>query len=210
MKKSLFLITSILLATGLLFASPSWIGVQGTGSYTQETTTFTFLGLQTEQEHTASLGGLNIAGTIYPGESPVGIGFQFGSSKTFAATRGSSELDVEDYPLTWNGGVMAKFRAGMTEMIALEVGAGLMYERTITTYDFSGTEAQATLNTLSLASSVDVILHLSDSLALVGGVGASFPLNSQATYTVSGISYDQEFDVKGYTFNGKVGVAFGL
>ncbi|HAF85701.1 MAG TPA: hypothetical protein DCG32_04905 [Sphaerochaeta sp.] len=207
MKKTLILCTIILLVTGFLFAAPSWIGVQGVGSYQQNTTTID----GDEQEHTANLGGMNIAGTLYPGESPVGIGFQFGASKTMKATRGSTELVVEDYPLTYNGAVMAKFRAGMSEMLALELGAGLMYERTITTYDILGYEAETNLNTLSVLTSADLVVHLSDSLALIGGVGASFPLTTKGTYEDSvGTSIEDEYDVKGYTVSGKVGVGLSF
>ncbi len=106
---------------------------------------------------------------------------------------------------------MAKFRAGMTEMVALELGAGLMYERTVATYEFLGFEAEATLNTLSVLTTADLVVHLSDSLALVGGVGVSFPLTTQGTYTDNvGTSIEDDFDVKGYTVSGKIGVALGF
>lgn len=207
MKKTLILCTVILLSAGFLFASPSWIGVQGTVSYQQNTTTV----LTVEQENTTTLAGLNIAGTLYPGEAPVGIGFQVGASKIFKATNDSTELEWEDYPLTWNGAVMAKYRVGMTEMFALELGAGLMYERTSTTYDFGSYDSTTNLNTLSVLTAADMIVHLSESLALVGGVGVSFPIVTKGTYEDNlGISTEDEFDVKGFTFVGKVGVAFGF
>ncbi len=207
MKKTLILCTIILLVTGFLFASPSWIGVQGVGSYQQNTTTFT----SGDQESTTTLGGVNIAGTLYPGEAPLGIGFQFGASKTTEATRGTSDLDVSDYPLTWNGGVMAKVKVGMSEMLALELGAGLMYERTITTYDFGLYEANTTLNTLSVLTAADLVAHLSDSLAIVGGVGVSFPLTTKGIYEDNvGTSIEDDFDVKGYTVSGKVGVGLSF
>ena len=207
MKKPLILCTIILLVSGFLFASPSWIGVQGTGSYQQNTTTIS----GGEQDNTATLGGMNVAGTLYAEGAPVGIGFQFGASKTIEATRGSTDLNVEDYPLTWNGGVMAKFKVGMSEMVALELGAGLMYERTITTYDILGYEAETTLNTLSMLTAADLVVHLSDSLALIGGVGVSFPLTTQGVYEDNvGTSIKDEYDVQGYTLSGKVGLALGF
>ncbi|MDY0289079.1 MAG: hypothetical protein RBR15_09680 [Sphaerochaeta sp.] len=207
MKKTLILSTIILLSAGFLFASPSWIGVQGTGSYQQNTTTV----LGVEQENTTTLAGLNIAGTVYPGEAPVGIGFQFGASKIFKATNDSTELAWEDFPLTWNVAAMAKYRAGMTKLVALELGAGLMYERTSTTYDFGSYTSQTNLNTLSVLTAADLIVHLSESLSLVGGVGVSFPITTKGTYEDNiGISFEEEFDVKGFTFVGKVGVAFGF
>lgn len=207
MKKSLIALSIILLVTGALFASPSWLGVQGIGSYQKNTTTV----LGVEQENTTTLAGMNIAGTIYAGESPVGVGFQAGASKIFKATNDSSELEWSEYPLTWDIGVMAKFRADMTEMIALELGAGLMYERTITSYDFGLYESETNLNVLSALTAADMVIHLSDSLALVSGVGVSFPLITKGTYEDNlGISTEDEFDVKGFTFSGKLGVGLSF
>jgi len=106
---------------------------------------------------------------------------------------------------------MAKVKVGMSEMLALELGAGLMYERTINTYDILGYEAETTLNTLSVLTAADLVVHLSDSLALIGGVGVSFPLITQGTYTDNvGTSIEDEYDVKGYTVSGKVGVGLSF
>ena len=207
MKKTFILVTIILLVSGFLFAAPSWLGVQGIGSYQQNTTTVN----NVEQENTATLGGINITGTLYPGESPLGIGFQFGAAKTLKSTRDGSDLTVDDYPLTWNGGVMAKFKVGMSEMLALELGAGVMYERIINTYDFGLYESTATLNTLRVMTAADLVVHLSDSLAFIGGIGVSIPLTTKGTYKDNiGISIDDEFDVTGYTVSGKVGVGLSF
>ena len=207
MKKSLITITIVLLVTGTLFASPNWIGAQGFISSQHNTTEIGSV----DQENTATLGGMNIAGAIYPGESPIGIGFQFGTAKTIKAARNSVELDVDDYPQTLNIGAMAKYKLGMSDMLALELGAGLMYERIINTYDILGYEAVTTLNTLSVLTAADLVVHLSDSLALIGGVGVSFPLTTKGTYTDNvGTSIEDEYDVKGYTLSGKVGVGLSF
>lgn len=211
MKKALFTVMVILLATGALFASQSWIGLQATGSSVKETSTFTILGVTTpEQEHTATLSGVNIVGTIYPGDSSIGIGFQAGSAKTLEDKRGSSDQDVSGYPLTMNAGVTGTFRLNMTEMIAFELGAGLLYERIIHTYDVFGTDVVTSLDTLSLLTSANLVFHLSDSLALVGGIGVAFPLTTTAKATNGSVDYDKEFEVKGYTATAKIGVALGF
>lgn len=206
MKKTLILCTIILLSAGFLFASPSWVGGQGTVSYYQSTTDID----SSDQKNSTTLAGLNIAGTIYPGESPVGIGFQVGAAKTIKDERGSVEFDVEDYPLIWNGGVMAKFRASLTEMFALEIGAGLLYERKVNTLTFLTVDTKTTINTLSLLTAADLVIHLSDSFAFVGGIGVSFPLSSQGKYTIAGTTYEKDLDVKGFTISGKVGAGFSF
>ncbi len=207
MKKSLIAITIVLLVTGVLFASSSWIGAQGTVSQQKNTTTVGSL----EQETTTNFAGLNVAGTIYPGDSSVGIGFQAGGSKIFKATNNDTEVTWSDYPPTMNIGALAKFKIGMSEMLALELGGGLMYERTTTTYDFGLFEARTDLNTLSVLTAADVVVHIGDSLALIGGVGVSFPLTTQGTYTDNfDTSIKEDFDVKGYTFSGKVGVGLSF
>lgn len=207
MKKAFIAVTIILLVTGALFASPSWIGGQGIVSNQKNTTTVGAI----EQETSTNLAGLNIAGTIYPGDSPLGIGFQVGVAKIFKATNNDTEVEWSDYPATWNIGAMAKFKIGMSEMLALELGAGLMYERTTTDYDFGLYESTTNLDTLCMLTAADLLVHLSDSFALVGGIGVSIPLTTKGTYNDNlGISTEDTFDVKGYTVSGKLGVAFGF
>lgn len=211
MKKTYFAIAITFLVTGLLFASQSWIGIQGTGSYKMESTTYTILGLETEEEHTTMLAGMNIAGTIYPGQSPIGIGIEVGFAKVMKATRGSSDVDVEDFPLTWKGGVTGEYYIPLTKMLALELGAGLSYERTIKIFDIGGSsDIETTLNILNALLSTNLVAQLSDSLAIVGGIQASFPLATQAKFELGSISYSESFNGKGFAINGKVGVAFSL
>lgn len=56
----------------------------------------------------------------------------------------------------------------------------------------------------------DLLIHLSDSFAIVGGVDLAFPLTEQGTYTLGGSSTTVDYDVEGYTITGKIGVAFGF
>ncbi|SMP66095.1 hypothetical protein SAMN06298221_1232 [Sphaerochaeta associata] len=201
MKKMLLVLAITLLTTGLLFAAPSWLGVQGTASVKQETGT---------EDHTIIPIGLNIAGTIGIGDAPVGIGFQAGFAKTAIHQRDGEELEVEDYPLTWNVGAAAKFRLSMTDMLALELGAGMMYERYARTGSILGTDYVINFNTLSAIIVSDLLIHVSDSFAVVGGVDLAFPLTEQGTYTLGGSSTTVNYDVEGYTITGKIGVAFGF
>jgi len=211
MKKTLLSLSIILLTTGLIFASPSWIGIHGTGSYKQENTSFSVGASTIDEDHTARLAGLAIAGTIYLQGAPVGIGFLLGSSKTTEATRGSSSVDVSDFPLTWNAGVSGKFRSSMSEMLALEIGAGIQYELITQTSSIGGSDVDTALSTFSLLTSADVVVHLGDSLALVGGIGASFPFSTRAKFVSGSVSYENEdIDRKGYAINGKVGLALGF
>ncbi|MGM0433001.1 MAG: hypothetical protein ACQEQU_09835, partial [Spirochaetota bacterium] len=162
MKKIFIVLALALLTTGLLFAAPSWIGVQGTGSFKQEESG--------SEDHTIIPVGLNIAGTKYLGDAPIGIGFQAGFAKTALHKRDGEELEVKDYPLTWNIGTAGKFRLEMTELLALELGAGLMYERYSRTGEALGTDYVINFDTLSAVLASDAVIHLSDSLAMVGGV----------------------------------------
>lgn len=201
MKKTCIVLAITLLTMGLLFASPSWVGVQGTASVKQETGT---------EEHIIVPIGLNIAGTIYLGEAPVGIGFQGGFTKTALHKRDGSEMEVKDYPLTWNIGATGKFRLNMTELIALELGGGLMYERYARTGKVLGQEYVINFDTLSALIASDLVIHLSDSLAFVGGIDLAFPLTAKGEYTALGTTYTVDYDVKGYTLTGKLGIALGF
>jgi hypothetical protein len=175
--KRIFIVLAIaLLTTGLLFASPSWIGVQGTGSFKQ--------GESGSEDHTIIPVGLNIAGTMYLGEAPIGIGFQAGFAKTAIHKRDGEELEVKDYPLTWNIGAAGKFRLGMSDLLALELGAGLMNERYARTGEVLGSDYVINFDTLSAVLASDVVVHLSDSLAMVGGVNAAFPLTGKIGFAL--------------------------
>ena len=198
----MFILVAItLLSTGLLFAAPSWIGVQGTGSVKQETGT---------EDHTIIPIGLNIAGTIGIGDAPVGIGFQAGFAKTALHKRDGAEVEVEDYPLMWNVGATGKYRVDMSDLLSLELGAGLMYERYARTGNILGVDYIINFNTLSAVIVSDVLIHLSESLAIVGGVDIAFPLTEQGEYTLAGSSFTADYDVKGYTITGKLGVALSF
>jgi len=176
-----------------------------------ETTTYTLFSVATEEEHTATLIGLDIAGTLYPSESPIGIGVQLGFAKAISATRGSSDQDVEDYPLTWNGGITGEFMLPISEVLALELGGGLSYEYALKIFDIgSNSDIETTLNTLTAIASANLVFHLSDPLTIVGGIGASLPLATKAKFELSSISYTEDVDVSGFTVKGKIGMALGF
>ena len=211
MKKTIIIVAITFFVTGLLCASQSWIGIQGTGSYKLETTTYTFLGLEAEEKHTAKLIGSNVTGAFYPNESPIGIGFQVGFAKTIDATKGSSDVDVSDYPLTWNGGITGNFSVPMTQRLALELGAGLSYESAVRIYDIGGdSDIETTLNTLNALASANLVISLPSNIAIVGGMGISMPLTTKANFEVGSITYTEDFDVKGPTINGQLGLALSF
>lgn len=201
MKKLIIVLAITLLTSGLLFAASSWVGVQGTTSVKKESGT---------EDHTIIPIGLNITGTLGIGDVPAGIGFQVGLAKTAIHKRDGEELEVEEYPLTWNVAVDGKFRLDMTDLLALELGAGLMYERYARTGEILGTDYVINFNTLSAILVSDLLIHLTDSLAIVGGVDVAFPLTEQGEYILGGNSTTVDYDVKGYTVAGKLGVAISL
>ncbi len=201
MKKTLIVLVITILTTGLLFATPSWIGVQGTGSVKQETGT---------EDHTIIPIGLNIVGTIYLSDAPIGIGFQGGFAKTALHNRDGSELEVKDYPLTWNLGATGKFKLDMTDLLALELGLGLIYERYARIGNIIGTDYVINFDTLSAFIASDLLIHLSDSFAIVGGINVAFPLTEVGKYTIGDSSFTVDYDVKGYTLTGKLGIAIGF
>ena len=207
----MIIIAITFVVSGFLFASQSWIGIVGTGSYKMETTTYTFLGLDAEEDHTNSLIGSNVTGAFYPGESPIGIGFQVGFAKTIEATKGSSDVDVSNYPLTWHGGITGNFRVPMTQILALELGAGLSYESAVRIYDIgTDTDIETTLQTLNALASANLVINLPRNIAIVGGMGISMPLTTKANFDFGSISYTEDFDVKGPTVNGQLGLALSF
>ena len=210
MKKLLVTLSIVSVALFSLSASSSWIGVQGFSSQSNKTTTYSLLGVTSEEDSTATLGGMHIAGTLYTGESPFGLGLQFGAAKMLKATNGSSEEDVEDYPLTYNGAASGVYRLGVSDMIVMEFGAGLLFERMTRAANSDSSEVIFTLDSLSLFTSANLLVTLSDDLSLVGGITALSNLNTNGKVTSGSFTYEPDFDVRGYTLQGQVGVAFSL
>ncbi|WP_320130082.1 hypothetical protein [uncultured Sphaerochaeta sp.] len=65
-------------------------------------------------------------------------------------------------------------------------------------------------STFSFIANADLLFHVSDSLALFGGVSVATPLSSQAEVTSGDFSIDSDVTVSGYTVLGKLGVALSL
>ncbi|MFA7127246.1 MAG: hypothetical protein WC182_06825, partial [Bacilli bacterium] len=121
-----------------------------------------------------------------------------------------SDMEVKEYPLTWNIGATGKFRLNMSDLLALELGAGLMYEHYARTGDVLGSDYKIYFDTLSALIASDLVINLSDTLAIVGGVDLAFPLTAKGTYSLGGSSIEVDHDVKGYTLTGKLGIALGF
>ncbi len=210
MKKLLIVFSLVMAALFPLSASPSWIGVQGFSSQSNKTTTYTFGSTTYEEDSTANLRGINIVGTIYPGDSPFGLGLQIGSAKMLKATNGNSEEDVSDYPLTTNTGISGVYRLGATDSVALEFGLGLLFERMTKAANSDSSEVIFTLDSMSLLTSANLLVSLSDSLSLMGGITSFSNLNTNGKVTSGNFTYDSDFDVKGYTLQSQVGIAFSF
>ena len=210
MKKPLLLISLLSIALISLSASSSWIGVQGFSSHGNKTTTYKLGSAEFKEESSTILSGVNITGSIYPGDSAFGLGLQIGTAKMVKATNGSSEEDVSDYPLTWNGGISGLYRLGAADSVALEFGIGLLSERMTKAANSSGSEVIFTLDSLGLITSANLLVALSDNLSLVGGITAVSNLHTKGKVTSGNLAYDKDFKTSGYALQGQVGVGFNL
>ncbi len=211
MKKILLAFALVSTALFPLSAFPSWIGIQSFTSHSNKTTTYTAGPLTYKEGSTATLGGITVASSLYSGDSPIGLGLQFGVAKMLKATNGSSEEDVSDYPLTYNGAASGVYRVEPSQKIALEFGVGLLFERmTRAANSGGGSEVVFTLDSLSLLTSANLFVTLSDDLALLGGITALSNLNTNGKVTSGTFAYESDFDVRGYTLQGQIGVAFSL
>ncbi|WP_320130081.1 hypothetical protein [uncultured Sphaerochaeta sp.] len=77
MKKTLLLVLVLCFCTFSMFASKSWFGVEGFATRSEETTTYTVVGIDFDQDSTATLMGVAVSGTLFPSEnSPIGLGYQ--------------------------------------------------------------------------------------------------------------------------------------
>jgi len=195
-----------------MFASKSWFGVEGFTTHSEENKTYTFLGVNSSEDSTVTLMGIAISGTIFPNqETPFGIGYQIGAGKIIAATNGSSEEDVSDYPLTFRGSLLFKYNVAFSKQFSMEFGAGGLYE-SMTREGFSEDTTVVTVeyNTLSFIANTNLLFHVSDSFALLGGVSIATPLSNKITLSSESLSYNDDIAVTGYTVLGQLGLAFSL
>lgn len=211
MKKTKLLSLCILFFSYSLFAAQSWIGVQAFSTTNRGNPALAIWGGNLEGESVASFLGANITGSIYPVKSsPFGFGFQIGASEMYAISSETPDADLSEYPLAWNGSLSAQYHALILGNISMELGMGLLVERLNKAVGCRETEIRATLNSVSLLASINLLLPLSDAFSLVGGVGASLPLYTQRKIARGDNTDKANIDVEGITVSAQIGIALAL
>ena len=212
MKKTGLLTIILLMLLFSLSAAPNWIGVQVLGWNSDITATISFLGSSTTGSAISNGSGIIISGSFYPSQgSSLSLGYQLGATSVDEITsNGITSTPDSDKPLTWRGGLSAQHRTDLSDFLSLEIGAGVLYEY-YTESDTSGgiTDTQ-TLETISLAATSNLLLHLSDSLSLVGGIDFFVPIIANAEVSSGGITAKPEIEIEGTAVQIKVGVAFSI
>lgn len=87
---------------------------------------------------------------------------------------------------------------------------GLLFERMTRSANSGSSEVLFTLDSLSLATTANLLVSLSDNLSLVGGITAISNLRTNGQVASGSFSYDRDFKVSGYTLQGQAGVAFNI
>lgn len=208
MKKTSVLIIVLILLAFSLSAASNKIGAQiFTWASNQAITTG---GSSFDNEETGI--GIIVAGSYYPSEqSSFGLGYQIGATTVHDTyIDGTHVPSSSNDPTTWRGGLAAQYSADLSAVLTLELGAGLLYEFVTDSSTSGGIETRITLTTLSLLSSANLLINLTDTFALVGGIGVSFPLTTNLKGSSGGITVEPDFDVSGYTFQAQIGVAFSI
>ena len=199
MKKIGLLLFLHLVLSLSLFASPSWIGVQGITWHSEQTATATDMGISSTSSGSDEGIGLIISGSLFLG-SEYGLGFQFGATKN----------NQHDSPLAWRGALTIQYSSTISESISLEFGTGVLYERLTSTYSSSATEYHMTVQSYSLYSSTNIVFHLAGGLALVGSVSMALPLFTNAEVSRMGLTTNPEMHVTGFTVEALLGVALQM
>lgn len=211
MRKALLMVFILCFCVFSTFASKSWFGIEGFTTRSEETRIYNLLGIDFSEDSTATVMGIAVSGTLFPNqESPLGIGYQIGAGKIIEATQGSSQEDVSDYPLTWRGSLSIQYGATFTEQLSMELGVGGLYESMTRGADSNNPEVIVEYNMLSFIANTKLLLKMSDSLAILGGLSVSTPLSSETTVTSGSISYGSYINVIGYTILGQLGLALSL
>ncbi len=211
MKKTYSLILTLLLITYSLSAAQSWIGVQAFASTSRNNPALSLWGVQLEGESRATFAGVTVSGTIFPTKkSSFGLGFLIGASEMHMIESNTTGSDLSDYPLAWRGSLSGIYHTTMFGSIAMELGMGIAAERMHKAVGSGNTEIRATLNALSFLCSANLLLPLSDSFSLVGGVGSSLPLYTQRKIARGDSTDKANIDVEGITVHAVVGISLAL
>lgn len=210
--KKFFSLTLLLLFFSLsLFAAQSWIGVQAFTTSSRNNPALTIWGVDLEGESVANFVGANITASVYPiKKSSFGLGFQLGASEMHAITSNTADIDLSEYPLTWRGSVSVQYHTDLLSHLSMELGMGVLAEQMNKSVDSGDTELRATLNSLSLLTTITLLLPLSDTFSLVGGVGASLPICTQRKIGRGDNTDRAIIDVEGITVHAQIGVSLAL
>lgn len=211
MKKPFVVTLLLLLFSFSLFAAQSWIGVQALTSTSRNNPAFAVWGVELEGESIASFAGANISCSIYPiKRSSFGFGFQIGASEMHEISSTTPEVDLSDYPLAWRGSLSAHYHTHMFGPLSMELGMGVSAERMHKAVGSGNMEIRATINALSFLTTINLLLPLSDSFSLMGGVSASLPLYTQRKIARGEYTDKANIDVEGITVHAQIGISLAL
>lgn len=211
MKKPFVLALLLLSFNFTLFAAQSWIGGQTFTTTSRNNPALAIWGEKLEGENTACLAGATIAASIYPVKtSPFGFGFQIGAGEMHTIFSNTVDIDLSEYPLAWRGSLSAQYHTPIFGHLSMELGMGVLAERMNKAVDSGDSEIRATLNSLSLLGTINMLLPFSDTFSLVGGVGASLPIYTQRKIARGDNTDKTTIDVEGITVHAHVGISLAL
>ena len=200
----------VLLSVFSVSASASWVGVQGLLWNSDLTITTSIGGSSSTASGKAKGVGIILAGSFYPStDSSLGLGYQLGATSTNKVTVGGVTTSPDD-PLTWRGGLTGQYRADLSPLLGIEIGAGLLFEHLKDSEVFSGTTVTMKANTFNLLTSANLLVSVTESFSLVGGVSFVLPISASYKMTGGGMSVEPDVDIEGHAFQAQLGVAFAL
>lgn len=208
MKKTSLLTIVLLLLVVTLSAGTNRVGAQYFAWGSEETLTLSGISGSVEENGI----GIILMSSYYPSsDSSLGIGFQIGATATHQrGINGASPTNTSDDPATWLAGITVQYSADLSNLLGLEVGGGILYEYQTDSSTSSGITTSVSISTLSFLGSANLLINLSDSFSLIGGLGLAVPLTTTYEINVGGISTSRDIEVTGSTIQAKVGVAFRL
>lgn len=211
MKKAYLLSLVLLFVAYSVSAAQSWIGVEAFTATCRNNPSLAVWGVQVEGETSATSLGMNISGTIYPvKKSSFGFGFQIGASEIHEISGTSTEVDLSEYPLAWRGGLSGHYHTHVFGNLSMELGMGILAERMHKAVGSGNAEIRATLNSLSLLFTANLLLPLSDAFSIVGGIGSSLPLCTQRKISRGDNTDKANIDVEGITVQAQIGISLAL
>ena len=206
MKKKLFVILFCVLLATPLFAGTNMIGIEAGPSFAWASTEITIMGFgDTVETTTQNING-SISGVNYFGaQDTMGIGYTLGFQNALSSQdEDGNEIDVDDTPTAFVYSVTFQYKKTLLQSMQLEFGIGFMRNYQTKTED----DTTATISSLSLIGSTNILYSVTNSLALRAGLKLETPVSAKYKFESDSGSISPDVTITGIEIYPFIGISY--